>query len=55
MKIVAFSPDGYMIVSNSFDNTTKLWEKATGSLLKTFKGYQDWVNSIRWEYDCEWF
>ena len=34
---VVFSQDGNMIISSSFDKTIKLWEKTTGSPLKTFE------------------
>jgi WD40 repeat protein len=35
---VAYSPDGKMIVTASFDNTLKLWDAATGKELKTYGG-----------------
>jgi hypothetical protein len=36
VEAVAFSPDGRFIVSGSYDKTLKLWDAATGALLKTF-------------------
>lgn len=35
---IAYSPDGQTLASSSFDATVKLWEVATGKLLRTFKG-----------------
>jgi WD40 repeat protein len=34
---VAFSPDGILALSGSYDNTLKLWEVTTGKLLRTFQ------------------
>jgi WD40 repeat protein len=33
---VAFSPDGSQLVSGSYDNTVRLWNVASGKLLKTW-------------------
>src|SRR2546430_3405164 len=40
---VAFNPDGRMILSASDDHTLKLWDVATGRLIRTFKGHADEV------------
>jgi WD40 repeat protein len=37
---VAFSADGTRALSESDDKTLKLWDVATGRLLRTFEGYQ---------------
>src|SRR5947209_7265230 len=42
---VAFSPDGARILSGGFDNTMKLWDVATGRLLRTFQGHSSVVRS----------
>jgi WD40 repeat protein len=34
---VAFSPDGISVLSGSYDNTIRLWDAATGTLLRTFE------------------
>ena len=46
MNSVTFSSNGTLIVSESHDKTIKLWEKSSGSLLKTFEGHQYLVNSV---------
>ena len=38
--------DGNKIISVSSDKTIKLWEITTGSLLKTLKCHQDYVNDV---------
>jgi serine/threonine protein kinase len=50
---VAFSPDGEMLASGSFDNTIKLWEIKTGNLIKTLEGHTYWVNSVAFSPDGE--
>jgi WD40 repeat protein len=38
VSAVAFSPDGGRVLSGSHDNTVKLWDAATGALIRTFAG-----------------
>jgi hypothetical protein len=40
---VAFSPDGRLLASGSSDKTIKLWDVASGSLVRTLSGHTDWV------------
>jgi WD40 repeat protein len=39
INALAFSPDGKTIVTRSGDYTVKLWNSATGLMLRTIKGY----------------
>ena len=48
---VTFSPDGTRVLSGSGDKTLKLWDAATGSLVRTFEGHSDWVYSVAFSPD----
>jgi hypothetical protein len=48
---VAFSPDGLSVLSGSWDNTLKLWDPATGALLRTFEGRSSVVSSVAFSPD----
>jgi WD40 repeat protein/uncharacterized caspase-like protein len=48
---VAFSPDGTRVLSGSLDNTLKLWDAATGRLLRTFEGHSNLVSSVAFSPD----
>lgn len=48
----AWSPDGKSIASGGFDGMVKLWDAATGKLLRTYSGFQDaFVGKIVWSHD----
>ncbi len=40
---LAFSPDGYLLASGSYDKTVRLWDITTGELLTTLKGHSEAV------------
>jgi RNA polymerase sigma factor (sigma-70 family) len=43
---VAFTPDGKTLVTGGRDNTTKLWDVASGNLLHTLRGHYSWVQTL---------
>ncbi len=46
MHSVAFSPDGMTLASGSTDQTTKLWDVATGRETATIKGHKEGVFAV---------
>src|SRR5881398_2323492 len=48
---VAFSPDGKVLATGSFDNTVKLWDFATGKELHNLKGHTNQVYSVAFSPD----
>nr|BAL58748.1 hypothetical protein HGMM_OP2C296 [Candidatus Acetothermum autotrophicum] len=52
VSAVAFSPDGQLLASGSWDKTIKLWEVATGRLVSTLRGHTYWgVTSVAFSPD----
>jgi WD40 repeat protein len=46
VRSISLSPDGRRALSGSVDKTLKLWDVATGRLLRTFEGHAGWVMSV---------
>ncbi|KAF7978465.1 hypothetical protein HWV62_45583, partial [Athelia sp. TMB] len=52
VKSVAFSPDGRRMASGSDDESVRVWDTETGTLIvKPFEGHTDWVRSIAFSPD----
>ncbi len=49
---IAWSPDGWILASPSWDNTIRLWDAKTGELRRTLKGhFGRYVTSVAWSPD----
>ena len=51
VRSIALSANGKYLLSGSRDRTLKLWEVATGRLLRTFEGHSDGVESVTFSPD----
>jgi len=48
---LAISHDGLKLVTGNFDHSVKLWEIATGKLLKVLIGHKNYVKSVSFSLD----
>jgi WD40 repeat protein len=51
LNSVSFSPDGARVLTGGGDATLRLWDAATGALLRTFKGHSSSVESVAFSPD----
>jgi WD40 repeat protein len=51
VQAVAFSPDGRFVLSGSADQTMKLWDAATGALIRTFGDGAGSISSVAFASD----
>jgi WD40 repeat protein len=50
---VAFSPDGQMIVTVSYDYTVRLWDLQGTPLSQPLKGHQDLISAVAFSPDSQ--
>jgi WD40 repeat protein/serine/threonine protein kinase len=48
---VAYSPDGKLLASSGTDQTVKLWDTATGKVIREWRGHEDAVNDVAFSPD----
>jgi WD40 repeat protein len=48
---VAFSPDGRILATGSWDTMARLWEVATGREIAALRGHEDQVSSVAFSPD----
>jgi WD40 repeat protein len=53
VRSVAFSPDGQMLATGSWDGTAKLWDVAAGKELATLTGHRGAVKAVAFAPDGE--
>ena len=51
VREVAFSPDGALLATTSWDGTARLWDTATGQTLRTLTGHTGYVRGVAFSPD----
>jgi WD40 repeat protein len=52
---VAYSPDGWHIISGSYDTTIRIWDAKTGAAVaKPLKGHNEWMSSVAYSPDGQY-
>lgn len=54
VSTIAFSPNGKLIASGSWDGTTKMWDVQTGDNIFTFDGDSTYVKTVSFSPDGKW-
>ncbi|WP_241841847.1 TIR domain-containing protein, partial [Pseudofrankia sp. BMG5.36] len=50
-QTVAFSPDGTLLATSSWDKTARVWDTTSGTLHATLTGHTDWVHAVAFSPD----
>ena len=54
VSATAFSPDGTKVLTGSWDNGERLWDKESGRLLQQFVGHSDYVGAVAFHPTKPW-